>query len=399
MHKDLFGTKMAQALAELREEWSPLQCLDALRKRFDPELARQGAHLFDLRKRCKSRIGLDLLPYLCEPNASQVTAPAIARYRAQRIAQLTPNSHIWDATCGLGMESIHLSRAGLEVVAGDLRLETARYARANLATHGLPARVVCADAVGSAVRAQGQVLDPDRRPKGSRTMDSKAWSPSLEACLASAARHASAAIKLPPAWQVPPAWLQIHRIDWISLGGELLECCLWMGAWADAPGPRAVVIDPEGTQHTFGEAPIEVDPLEVQAAEAIPYLTDPDPSLVRSGLLGSFAQAHGMAPLAPHLGYLGADSPLRSPFGRTFRVLASCPLDTKRVRNMLAQFDVGPIQVRLRGHQERPEALARRLAGPGSQPGHIAIARLDPHRWVYLLEPLETQPNRQLRPT
>ena len=305
MHKDLFASKILQALGELGEKGSPLTCLDALRQQFEPELARQAAHLHDLRKRCKSRIGIDLLPYLQEPNASQVTAPRLADYRAGRIAKLTPGSHIWDSTCGLGMEALHLKRHDLRVVASDRNAEIAQYALANLRYHSLDALVLCADALKDAVKADGILMDPDRRPMGKRTMDPTAWSPTLSQCLEKAEKFAGAAIKLPPGGRYPEDWARSHRVEWISLAGELLECCLWLGTWAPEPQNLATRIERDGSISSFSGQQETASPLSQAQAESVQFLGDPDPSLVRSGLLGSFANKHGWSPLAPPPRLLG----------------------------------------------------------------------------------------------
>ena len=392
MHKDLFAPKMVRALEQLDADCTPLQCVDRLRKEFEPQLAREGAQLFELRRRCKPRLGNDLLPFLREPNASQVTAPEIARFRAQYLAELRPNSRIWDSTCGLGMESVQLLRAGMDCVTSDLSWEVARFASANLA-HGAgllgvaSPQVLCADACSGAVSADGILMDPDRRPGGKRTHDPERWSPSLARCLEVASTFSAAALKLPPGGRYPGEWATQHRLDWISLDGELLECCLWMGDWAEEKGSRAVRLSPGCEPVVFAGEPIDTPPLDGAAAEEIAFLFDPNPSLVRSGLLGLFASQHGLAPLAPKLGYLGGSEPVQTPFGRCFPVLDSCGLHNKPVKAMLEAFDVGNFEIRMRGHQERPEDLIRRFRGKGSKRGHLAIARLEETRRVYLLGP------------
>jgi hypothetical protein len=58
----------------------------------------------------------------------------------------------------------------------------------------------------------------------------------------------------------------------------------------------------------------------------------------------------------------------------------------KRVRRLLAEHDIGTLQVRKRGHPDTAEALARRLRGPGSRHGQLAVARLERGHLAYLLE-------------
>ncbi len=387
MHKDLFGPKIEAALAALPTGVGPLQRLDHLRRLLPADLAREAAALHDLRQRCKPRIGLDLLPFLRAPNASQVTPPAVAARRAQRIAHSTPDSHIWDCTAGLGMEAVHLHRAGLALTASDRELEIATFAAANLAHHGSRGRVLCTDALHGAVRADGILIDPDRRVQGKRSLDPSAWSPTLDASWNLARKHTAAVLKLPPVWEPPADWRSLHDLEVVSLAGHLVETTLWLGRWAGEPGLQAVRIESDGSVHTFAGRPGTVAPLDHAEALASAYLFDPDPSLAAAGLLESFASHHGFAPLAEQLGYLGGPEPLHSPFGQCFRILGHAPLRPKAVQTLLGEHEIGPIEVRVRGHQERPEQLARRLRGPGQRRGQVAVARLDGGRRVFLLEP------------
>ena len=388
MHKDLFGSKVEEALTGLPPEWDAVRCLTHLRRIFDPELAREAARLHDLRERCKGRIGKDLLPYLQDPGSQQVSAPRIASQRAKRISKLTPNSHIWDSTCGLGMDSLFLGLAGHQTVSTDLCSETLAYAIANLRHHDLPAWALRADATGKAVGTPHVLLDPDRRPNGKRTLDPRAWSPSLAATLEVLARHEGGVAKLPPGMEIPMEWPTQHAIHWVSLAGQLLECTLWTGDWAPEPGRSAILLARDGQDHEYQGPLTDVPACTPEQAKEVRFLADPDPSIVRAGLLGCLAKEQGLKPLAPRLGYLGGDQLPDSPFLTSFRVVASSPLDRKKVRRMLAEHDIGPIQVRQRGHDEPSDLLERKLRGPGSQRGILAIARMDRGRWVYLLEPV-----------
>ena len=121
------------------------------------------------------------------------------------------------------------------------------------------------------------------------------------------------------------------------------------------------------------------------------YIADPDPAIVRSGLLGLLASQQQLAPLAPRLGYLGGDQPPNSAFLRAFRVLDVVSLDRKKVRKMLREHDIGPIAVRKRGHPEPAEVLARKLRGDGARRGELLIARLDSGHRAYLVEAYEPE--------
>ncbi len=289
MHKDLFGSKIEEALAALSADWDAVRCLAQLRRDFPPELAREAAQLHSLRERCKPRIGKDLLPFLRDPGSQQISAPAIAKQRAARITALTPASQIWDSTCGLGMESLHLGLAGHQTISTDLCPITLAFAVANLRHHGLPAWAARADATSKAVRATHVLLDPDRRPQGIRTLDPRDWSPTLAATLEVLVGHAGGVAKLPPGMEVPPEWFQKHTVHWVSLAGQLLECTLWTGDWAPEPGRAAILLTKSGDVIEYKGEPLDITACTPEEAKSVRFLADPDPSIVRSGLLGALA--------------------------------------------------------------------------------------------------------------
>jgi hypothetical protein len=286
------------------------------------------------------------------------------------------------------MESLQLGLAGHRTLSTDLCPTTLAFAVANLRHHGLPAWSAQLDATGLAVRAPHVLIDPDRRPGGRRTLDPNAWSPSLATSLEILGRHEGGVAKLQPAMDIPEDWAEQHEVQWISLEGQLLECTLWTGDWVQEPGRTALLLSKGGAEFAFTGSPEESQACTPDQAKTIRFLADPDPSIIRAGLLGRLANQQGLRPLAPRLGYLGGDQPPESPFLTGFRVLGSSPLDRKKVRSLLGEHDIGPIQVRKRGHDEPSEVLEKKLKGPGRRRGMLAIARLDASRWVYLIEPI-----------
>jgi hypothetical protein len=135
--------------------------------------------------------------------------------------------------------------------------------------------------------------------------------------------------------------------------------------------------------------PEEVAALDPEAARAVRWIAEPDPAVVRSGLLGLLARREGLAPLGPRLAYLGGAHAPRSPLVSGYRVLGSAPLDRRRVRALLAAHGVGPLTVKKRGHPDPADALARRLRGAGEAPGLLVVARLARGHHAFLVEPAD----------
>lgn len=401
-HRDLlFSDEVERALAALPDGVDVLRSITILGRSLAPDLARRAASLHELRIRARRRFPTLYLPYLSAKGLEQASAELVARYRAREIAARAPGARLLDATCSIGADALACALEGLSVIGADLDGESLSFARANFLHHNALGHFVRADALAPAARAALYQVDPDRRVGGQRSLDPAAWSPSLSASLRTAARFEGACLKLAPALDVEllrsaeeaalPASLPRQR-EWLSRGGELAEVCLWTGVLAEESGdPQhrvATRIDSSGASSRLEGRASQRPALSPEAAEAAAFLADPDPAVIRSGLLGLLATQEGLSPLAPQLGYLGGESPSRSPFLKVFRVLGSTPLDRKRVRKMLREHDIGPVSVRKRGHQERAEVLARRLRGDGSRRGDLVVARLDSGHRVYLVEPV-----------
>lgn len=383
---------MEDALASLPEELDVLQAVTALRRALGPELGRRAAELRSLRLRSRGRFPVGVLPYLTRRGLEQATPWIVARARAEEMRRRLGSSRIWDATCGVGADGLALARSGCSVLLSDRDPEVLACAAANLAASGAGGRVLRADAchppfAGGSVRAL--LLDPDRRASGRRSGDPADWSPSLRETHALTARFPAACVELPPVVEpdrLPAGW----RPVWTSLAGELREVTAWTGELARGRPPReALALDADGGRTSLGGEPVEVEALDAAAAARVAWLAEPDPAVIRAGLLGNLARETGLAPLAPRLAYLGGHARPVHGLLRRWRVLGTAPLDRRRVRSLLGEHDVGPLTVKKRGHPEPAEVLARRLAGPGSRPGLLAVARLERGHLALLLAPEE----------
>lgn len=396
VHDPLFGTEVAEALASIAPGLDELRRVEWLRRRLGPDLGRRVAQLDELRLRSRGRFDEGWLPFLEPKGCEQASAQRVAEDRAGVIFRLAGVSHIWDATCGIGADSLAAAQIGHSVIASDRGFEVLRYARANLAGARDRALVVQADLSRPPASAQVVLIDPDRRPSGKRESDPRRWSPTLEAALAAAASFPGACIKLPPA--LDPAKLpEVGRIaaptrwSWTSLDGELREVTLWTGALAShgaaaSPPREARLLRSSGPALALAAEPEDCPAHPPAVARAVAWLAEPDPAILRAGLLGNVANEIGFRPLDPRLAYLGGAEEPRSPWVRAWPVRGCVSLDRRQVRALLAAHDIGPITVKKRGHPEDADRLARRFAGPGSRRGLLAVARLEAGHVAYLLD-------------
>jgi hypothetical protein len=379
----------------------PLRAASWLRKRLPAEVARRAAELLALRDRARGRFIEAESCYLTRKGLQQATRTAVARARARHIASHTaPDETVFDATCGVGGDSLALAEHGLQVVSADREFEPARCCLANLARLDARPWVVVADATSAAVRASYWILDPDRRPEGSRREGPDRWAPTLRECIRLLRRARGGCLKLPPGMDPLRLGAALGEASddrpvdwqWVSHRRELCELALWFGEWAGARAPEsggyeALALDLAGEQETRLCGPRESVPaLDHEAAARVAWMAEPDPAVIRSGLLGKLARSEGLAPLGPKLAYLGGDRRPSSALLSSWRVVETCQADARRVRQMLARHAIGPLTVMKRGHPDDAQTLAKRLSGPGDRPGLLAVARTSAGHLALLLE-------------
>ena len=100
---------------------------------------------------------------------------------------------------------------------------------------------------------------------------------------------------------------------------------------------------------------------------------DPDPSLLRAGLLDGFALAHGLARVADGVDYLTGERMISTPFLTAFHVQDVLPLDLKRLRTVIARNEIGTLEIKVQGRGCRAGEL-RAAAGPARASERPAVS-------------------------
>jgi THUMP domain-like len=215
-------------------------------------------------------------------------------------------------------------------------------------------------------------IDSDRRAtKPNRARSLADYAPGLAFLRSLAERAPAGAIKLSPgsdfATALPSPDLEIELI---SLDGECKEATVWFGA-ATTCRRRATCL-PEGVTWTDRDGD-RSEHVRVPTAAVAAYVYDPDPALLRAGLVDSLAAAHGLCRIAPDVDYLTSDRLIATPFLAPFQVQAVLPLDLKRLRRLVADENLGPLEIKLRGLDLSPENLRTQIHPRGSRPATLIL--------------------------
>ncbi|WP_293171294.1 class I SAM-dependent methyltransferase [Oceanithermus sp.] len=354
----------------------PLTTLAALRKRWSED---EAAWLYDqarLRRRARAKFPrADAMLFEAEA-LEQASAWPVARWRAEHV--FGPYERVADLGAGLGGDALALAHAGKRVLAVERDPVRAALLEHNAAALGLAERieVVRADWRALELEAEAAFADPARRSGGRRTVRLDAMEPPLADLERLADRLPAVAVKLAPA--LDKAELPARAgLGFVSLGGELKEALAGFGelAW---PEPWAAVL-PEG-------AVLEGPERAAPAGPPRGFFYEPDPAVIRAGLVGRLAAELEARLLAEQVAYLTADACRPTPLARCWRVLRHGPYRLKTLRAWLDELEAGPVSFKRRRSPVDPDELARKLGGrKAGRALTVALTRLENRPWMFVL--------------
>lgn len=357
-----------------------------------PELIAAVLTQSRLRTQAHAKIGPAASTLIFTQNGlEQATRPEVAKFHAEHLLG-TGTTSLVDFGCGIGMDSYHFAKTGLHVHALEIDEPTASAAAFNL--QNFPAAQVHTGDGHEIIQELQRFhnldaiwLDPARRANGKRIYDPEKWSPKLSEAIALARRFKAAGIKVAPGIDYTDLPEDAH-VTWISCDGTLVEAVLWLGAAAtppainfNLPSPsisnstppanrlpipgRSFIIFRNGTpvasQSWSGDPSTPSSRMEAQ--ELGQYLYEPDPAVIRSGLLEKICADYQLAPISAGVAYLSSTSTdiIDDVSLTAFKVQSVFPLDPKIIRaNLLAQ-EIGIVEIKKRGVDIDPEQFRKKL--------------------------------------
>ncbi len=347
-----------------------------------------------LRARARAKFGPDAdRLFFTDTGLQQATRRNVALGHARRFAERaaetgasgSAGAPMLDLCCGVGGDLLTLAASGLDVTGVDSDPLTVEMARANLAALGLGehARVRLGDATdldASSLRdVSGLFVDPARRSGRGRTFNARATSPPFDDVVALAALVPATGAKLAPG--IPHELVSAGtEAEWVSDGGDVVECALWFGPLAGPVRRRATLLPAGDTVTGDGTSRGEVGPVQR-------FLHEPDGAVIRAGLVAEVAAALGATLLDPTIAYLSAPGPATSPFVTTYEVLDVMPFGLKRLRTALRERRVGRLTVKKRGSAVDPDQLRRQLRLAGDQEATVVLTRVAGAQTVLVVTP------------
>jgi SAM-dependent methyltransferase len=369
---------LAEAMSLEPREADFLTHLTALSRMHPRELARTALETAILRREAAVKFPQPEQMYFTRPALEQATSYEVSEYRSRRFAAF---ERLLDLGCSIGGDTAAL--AALAPTTGvdldPLRLALActnlkamlpdrdvNFLQADL-THPLPLQLS---------PRLGIFFDPARRAGGRRIHSVHRYHPPLEVIRRWLPHTPAVGVKLSPGVDLQELAGYEAEVEFISLGGELKEALLWFGPLRTAarratllPGPYTLAASSDEGGSRADSGPV------LPLGEPRRYLYEPDPAILRAGLVRALGAQLDAAQLDPAIAYLTSDRLVETPFARAYTVEDWLPFNLKRLRSVLRQRGVERAVVKKRGSPIQPEALLRDLhlkpAGGPSDAGRI----------------------------
>lgn len=361
-------------LAELAEadlsDSNQLRLLTQLRQQVDGPQAAVALTMALLRKKAESKFGEAASNMFFTQSAlEQASDPLVRVYRTQQIA----GERVLDVCCGIGSDTSAFALAGFTAHGIDIdpvRIAIARYNADVL--HSLATFEVADVTAGIAPGYDTIFFDPARRDdQGRRLFDVEQYIPPLSLIRDWDAPRIM--VKLSPGVDIDQVGDYGGKLAFVSVQGDLKEAILQPG---NGPQHYEAVLLTEGDTLSWVRDTSVSQP-DVPIGEPSNWLVEPDPAILRAGLVRHLAAQIDGAMLDETIGYLTTAAHPQTPWARCWPVLDWMPYHLKKLRSFLRAHDVAKVTVKKRGSPITPEQLTAALKlKKGTQERTLVLTRL-----------------------
>ena len=368
------GQEALKAAASLEpREIDFLGHFEALSRQYPRDLARAALETAILRTEAQRKLPSADQMYFTRQALEQASSWAVSSYRAARFHGY---DRLLDLGCSIGGDTLALAEQAptIGIDRDPLRLAMAS---ANLEVRGLQGRtdLICADLTDSlpvcCPSKTAIFFDPARRKNGRRVFSVHAYNPPLKLVEAWLRKPLDLGVKISPGVKLVELKTYDAELEFISLNGELKEGVLWFGALKSA-WHRATVLPGEHTMSSTVEDSQQAGK-RLKLSEPRTVIYEPDPAILRAGLVQQLGMELNAAQLDPDIAYLTADVQIETPFARAWEVEDWIPFGLKRLRAILRERAVGRVTVKKRGSPLQPDELIRALRLKKEAPGERVL--------------------------
>jgi hypothetical protein len=341
-------------------------------------------NLLNLRKRARKKFALAQSMFFTPEGLEQSSGMRIASWRAQ---QFPSGLSVIDLCCGIGGDSISLAREHI-VYSIDRNPAATLCAAENASICGVQDTIhpVCADVTKLTLKADAAFFDPSRRKEGRRVRSVDHYSPPLSFVSEIKTRITQLAVKVSPAIDDESLNAMQSRVEFISDQGECKEAVMWFGDFGPKSDRSATILR-EGTEPQA--CILSADPEAISPPIAHPdgWLLEPDPAIIRAGLIPEAAHLLNASLLEPGIAYLTASHPIQSPYAAAYQIVEVQPFHLKNLQRRLRGLNRKAMVVKKRGVKIEPEALLKSLPARGDIPTVILLMHIAGRIMAILCDP------------
>jgi hypothetical protein len=177
-------------------------------------------------------------------------------------------------------------------------------------------------------------------------------------------------VKISPGVQLAELTGYNAEIEFISYQGGLKKAVLWFGELKSVDLRSTVLPGPYTMVSSLPPFPCS------NLSEPLNYLFEPNPAILRAGLVRDLADHISAYQLDPDIAYLTSDKKVTTPFARVWEIEAWFPFQLKKLRAFLRERHVGQVVVKKRGSPIQPESLIRDLRLKGEAERIVFLTHL-----------------------
>ncbi|HUW66907.1 MAG TPA: class I SAM-dependent methyltransferase [Candidatus Nanoarchaeia archaeon] len=290
------------------------------------------------------------LIYTCSDGLRFATPEIVAQYRAGRLQ----TEVLADISCGIGGQTIFFARECQKVYGVDIAGDKLECAQKNANLYDL----------GNIIFIEGDALSPDTvkqvtdadiifsdpaRPAAETVRQTDSLRPGIPMVLDVYKDITDKfAFEAPP--QIPPERIDFDcEREYISVDGKLNRLTLYFGPLKQCE--RSAVVLEDTAFHRLKSKDRSQLPQISEIAEPKMYAFEPDPAVVKAGLLGELVlelkQPLEIVPIDAKRILLTSDILIESPFLKnTFQLIGKVPYDCRQINSFLQGTDIGSAVIR-----------------------------------------------------
>lgn len=368
------GQEVLQVAVDLApREADFLHHFQTLSRRFPADLARAALEIAILRGEASVKFPFAGKMYFTRRALEQASSWEVSTYRAQRFQS---HEYLVDLGCSIGGDTLALALVAptIGIDLDPLRLSMAQ-ANLNNLNLGEGTTLLQADLMAPLPLCPFPLspepalfFDPARRVEGRRLFSVRHYQPPLAMVREWLPRYPALGVKISPGVKLDELKDYEAEIEFISLRRKLKEAVLWFGPLKTARRRATVLPGPHSLIPILGAL--------LPISEPRAYLYEPDPAILRAGLVADLGTQLEAAQLDADIAYLTASKLKATPFARAWAVEDWFPFGLKRLRTYLRERGVGRVVVKKRGSPLQPEALIRDLRLKGDHERVVFLTHL-----------------------